>query len=77
MQPQSTFKLRLDPICRAPLVPGNAEDIWLAADLAIFNVALPFPCRLIDGSFIPLSATRTNKTGFHGHTEFLPLLVPV
>ncbi len=39
----STLELRFDLICILPLVPRNAEDIWLATDLAILYVTLASP----------------------------------
>jgi hypothetical protein len=39
MEPRSTFQFRVD---EKPFpVPSDIEDIRLAADLAIFHVALP------------------------------------
>jgi hypothetical protein len=74
---ESTFQLSLDPVRRKPRFPGNAEYVWLATNLAIFDVALPFTGRLIHRGFIPLSAPRANKSSFQRHAKFLPLPLTV
>lgn len=43
----------------------DAQDIRLAADLAIFHVALPAPSRLVDRSGVPFSAGSALESGFH------------
>lgn len=44
----------------------DAQNVRLAADLAVFDVALPLPGRLVDGSGVPFSAGGALETGFHG-----------
>jgi len=72
-----TLQLRIDSISLSPFVPSDAQDVGLAAYLAVLNVALPQSCRLVYDGFVPFPATCTNKTGFQGHTEFLPIPLPV
>jgi hypothetical protein len=43
----------------------NAEHIGLAADLAVFDVALLASRGFIHRGYIPLAATGTLKTRFH------------
>jgi hypothetical protein len=43
----------------------NPQHIRLAADLAVFHIALPAACGFIHRGGIPLAATRTLKTSFH------------
>jgi hypothetical protein len=74
--PPSTLQLRLDSICLLPAVPRNPQNIWLAAYLAVLNVALSLACRLVDAGFVPFSATRTSKTGFERHERFLDFALP-
>jgi hypothetical protein len=41
------------------------QDIWFAADLAIFNVALTAPGGFVDRGRIPLSARGALEAGLH------------
>jgi hypothetical protein len=43
----------------------NPQHIRFAADLAIFDIALPPSRKLIDAGTVPLAASRTLKTSFH------------
>ena len=43
----------------------HAQHIGLAADLAVFDVALPVPRGFVHGRYIPLATTRTLKASFH------------
>jgi hypothetical protein len=55
--------------CDEELLPRrvvlHAQHVRLAANLAVFDVALPPSRGLIDGGRIPFSAGRTLETGFH------------
>ena len=44
------------------------QEIWLAANLAVFNVALFCARGGVHGGFIPLSAARALKLGGHGQS---------
>jgi hypothetical protein len=43
----------------------NAQYIWLAADLAVFNVGLPAARRFVDVGGIPFSTACALKACFH------------
>jgi hypothetical protein len=57
VEPTSTFELCVDEISVA--VPANLKDIRLAANLAIFDIALPGATGFVHNSFIPLSTAST------------------
>ena len=44
----------------------DPQDVWLAADLAVFYIALPAPGGLVDGGRVPFSAGGALEAGFHG-----------
>ena len=56
----------------------DAKDIGLAADLAVFNVALAASGGLVDGRGVPFAAGGALETGLHGreHTSAVKAGVP-
>ena len=56
----SAFQFSVDG--KSFAVPANPENIWLAADLAVFNILLPSARGFIHDSFIPLPTARALKT---------------
>lgn len=48
----------------------DAQNIGFAANLAIFDVRLPAPRRLVDRGNIPLPAGGALETGFHPDTWY-------
>ena len=69
----SAFKFCFNSIRFFPWVPGDLQDIGLAAYLAIFDVVLPAACRRIYAGFVPLPAACTLKAriaGQMGHEKF-------
>ena len=59
------FQFCVDRIFGSRFIPGDIQDVRLAADLTVFHIALPRSSRRIDGSFIPLAATCALKTSRH------------
>lgn len=47
------------------LIVGDAQKIWLAADLAVFDVALLRSRGFIHGSLVPLAAPGALEACFH------------
>jgi hypothetical protein len=59
------FQLRSDhSFLRLP-VPFHVQQIRLATDLTVFHVGLAPTRRFIDGSLVPLAATRALKASAH------------
>lgn len=50
-----SFQFGTDRILLRAHVPGDVQQVGLAAGLAVFNVALPGPRAGINGGFVPLS----------------------
>jgi len=47
----------------------DAQDIWLAANLAVFDIVLAASGGLVNGSSVPFSAGSALETGLHRLTE--------
>ena len=45
-----------------------AQHIWLAACLAVLDIALPLACGFVDRSQVPHATARTLKSCFHNRT---------
>jgi hypothetical protein len=56
-----TFELGMDDECLVSSAPADIEHIGLAADLAVFDVALMAAGGFIDEGLIPLSAAGALK----------------
>jgi hypothetical protein len=57
-----TFKLGMDHKGLVGGAPAYVEDVWLAADLTVFDVALVAAGGLIDDSLVPLPAACALKS---------------
>lgn len=55
------FDFSLNGVLSCGHVPAHLQDVGFAADLAVFNIALPHAGRDVDGSLIPLSTSGTLK----------------
>jgi len=52
-------------VLAGPGVPVDVQDVRLATDLAVLNVALARAAGRIDLGFVPLTAARALKSGQH------------
>ncbi len=60
-----SLQLSADGVLSGGHVPANAEHIWLAANLAVFNVTLARACRRIDLRLIPFTTARALEARKH------------
>ena len=60
------FELGRDEEFAGRIVVLNAQDVWLAANLTIFNIELSPAGRLVDGGDVPLSTRGALEAGLHG-----------
>jgi hypothetical protein len=68
--PVSGFEFGGDHISGGFAVPGDAQDVGLAADLAVFNVLLATATGLIDRGFDPLVTACALEVSFmHGSNQ--------
>jgi hypothetical protein len=63
-----TFELGIDHKSLVSGVPAYVEEVGLAADLTVFDVALVAAGGFIDDGLVPLSASRALKLTF-SHAE--------
>jgi hypothetical protein len=61
---ESFQRSRDEEFLRRP-IELNMQHIWLAAYLAVFDVALPPARRFVDGGGVPLSAACALEACFH------------
>ncbi len=52
-------------------VPLDLEDVWFAADLAVFDVGLAKAGGFVDGGVVPLAAACALEGGFVGHGFYI------
>jgi len=69
------FQLRANHKILLGSVVLNTENIWLAANLAIFHVRLRAPGGLVDRRHVPLTTTGALKACFHSGFYFQFLTV--
>jgi len=55
----------MDHVFLRLLVPFQPQYVWLATDLAVFDIGLGSSSGIVDASLIPLSATGALETGTH------------
>jgi hypothetical protein len=55
----STFELGMNEKALIGGAPAQVEQIWLAADLAVFDILLAAAGGFIDGGFVPLPTAGT------------------
>jgi hypothetical protein len=65
LTPEALFQLSGDEELLGRSIVFNAQYIWLATNLAVFDVTLPPTGGRIDGRGVPLSAGRALKSGLH------------
>src|SRR5450432_4831489 len=73
----SAFKLGAEGVLLSCPVPLDLKDVWLAAHLAIFDVALPVSRRLIHHRLIPLSTACALEACSNRHRYPAPLANPL
>ena len=55
----------MDHVFLRLLVPFQPQYVWLATDLAVFDIGLGSSSGIVDSGLVPLSATRALETGAH------------
>ena len=55
----------MDHVFLRLLVPFQPQYVWLATDLAVFDIGLGSSSGIVDAGLVPLSATCAVETGAH------------
>ena len=59
------LELRGNGVVGGGAIPLDVKDVGLAADLAVFHIALPASGGFVDCGCIPFPTSRAVKAGFH------------